>query len=149
MDADEYPVLGMRSPAQMPHIPGLSSYIERPSPVSSSYSLYRPSGVSSAGGRSIGAFESGSSLVDTVYSSPFKQSERPGLGMAPTSSTPTPSYVGDGGYREGGGGTGGLFSARYGSEISAQASPAPRGSAKKFERRLTKFDKSSIFSKYT
>ncbi|QDZ25924.1 hypothetical protein HOP50_19g84730 [Chloropicon primus] len=151
MDADEYPVLGMRSPSQMPNIAGLSSYIEKPSPSYSSYSRKSHAPPTSYGGSSYNSissynigggetaentFSSTPSLVDTVYSSPFQQSGRVGLGLSDTRGNDSSAAEG-------------VFSSRYASEFKKSAQSTPSPGPKKFERRLTKFDKSSIFSKYT
>ena len=133
MDAEEYPMLGMRN-TQMPNISGLTSYIERPSPSFSSYQP-RTKPASPATG-SLGGALSASSLVDTVYSSPFKQEA--------SSIFDTTDSLG-----ASGGGGGGLFSSRFAGDLRSKSPATPASGSKKFERRLTKFDKSSIFSKYT
>ena len=144
MDAEEYPVLGLRN-TSMPSIPGLSSYIEKPSPSFSSrisnIGASPASTTRSPGfGDSISKYLSTSanaSLVDQVYSSPFK-----------SSSYGESSFNGKGDYNpeQGIASEGGAFSSRYASELKTKSPGTP---SKKFERRLTKFDKSSIFSKYT
>ena len=70
MDAEEYPVLGLRN-TSMPTIPGLTSYIERPSPRFSSRSL-----ASYAASPSSGSPGGGSATQMLKTDSPFSSTSR-------------------------------------------------------------------------
>ena len=135
MDAGEYPVLGLRS-SSMPQIPGLTPYIERPSPTyrdKSPTTTRSPRNYTSA---FASAFTSPLSSSVLVPSSPSLFGKR-GDGPMSAGATPVAGMV-MGAARGGGLGLG---------SVSGTSTPAK--SPGKFERRLTRFDKSSVFSKYT